>query len=98
LHYSNYVDYSDPWMYAKRANAIYWLPAATALWYGANDSWCAIIGAIGCDADGFIPVAQQHWPGATNVFLSEFTPHMVEPERATVKDAIVSVLRSTFGL
>jgi hypothetical protein len=98
LYYSNYVDYNDPWMYAKRANAYSWLPAATALWYGANDDWCAIIGAIGCYADGFIPVDRQHWPGATNILIPGSTPHEVEPERTIVQDRIVAELRSTFGL
>lgn len=97
-YYSNYVDYNDPWMYAKRANAFYWLPAATALWYGANNGWCAIIGANDCYAGGFIPVDRQLWPGATNVFIPGYTPHQVEPERAIVQDQIVVRLRSTFGL
>lgn len=97
-YYSNYVDYSDPWMYAKRQNAFYWLPAATALWYGVNDDWCQIIGAVGCYGDGLIPVDRQFWPGATNVFVSGFTPHELEPERVIVQNQIVDNLRAVFGL
>ncbi len=97
-YYSNYFDPNDPWMFNKRENAFTWLPGAVQLWWQMNEGWCGITGNGDCNGDGFIPVANQAWPGAFNVLLPDQTPHRTEPNRLTVQNAIVAELRARFGL